>query len=144
MHTLYDFINHTNGIEYLLAICLLAGYVLFWHLMKPRPFDEMVEAGREDFRKFQEIGLRGVLRSTGRVMAAPFIVMAYVIAVPFGFMAALGTAAINGTARLMGSSWSFGWRPAESYLTGEPGAKGQSKDKDTGAGAEDDKQEGES
>jgi hypothetical protein len=60
-----------------------------------------------------------VWKSVGRVAAAPFIGLSYIIALPFVFAYALMSAAVNGVLSLVGSEASFGWRPTEAYLAGK-------------------------
>jgi hypothetical protein len=119
MNTLYDFITHVKGVEYLLAILFIAGYILYAEALKPKPFKTLVESGKEDLEFIKERGLANTLKSIGKIAAAPFIGLAYVIMLPFTFVYALGTAALNGIFALAGRSASFGWRPTEAYLAGK-------------------------
>ncbi|HAM52240.1 MAG TPA: hypothetical protein DCP92_16680 [Nitrospiraceae bacterium] len=119
MHTLYDFIIHIKGIEYLLALAFIAGYLVYYEALKPKPFKTLVESGKEDIEFVKKTGYRNTLRTFGKIAAAPFIGVAYVVMLPFAFAYALATAALNGVFALAGKSATFGWRPTEAYLAGK-------------------------
>ncbi|PKL52579.1 MAG: hypothetical protein CVV37_00580 [Nitrospira bacterium HGW-Nitrospira-1] len=68
-------------------------------------------------------------------MSAPFIGLAYIVALPAVFAYALGSAAVNGMLTLTGKEASFGWRPAESYLSGKK------KEKQEGTGTKTDEKQ---
>jgi hypothetical protein len=125
MNTLYDFITHVKGIEYLLAILFITGYLLYAEALKPKPFKTLIESGKEDLEFIKERGLVNTLKTIGKIAAAPFIGLAYVIMLPFTFAYALATAAFNGIFALAGRSASFGWRPTEAYLAGKKKEKKQ-------------------
>jgi len=119
MNTMFDFVTYIKGVEYLIAIAAIALYILFWEALKPKPFKPMLEQGKEDLDHIKGLGYRGNLRTLGKVAAAPFIGLAYVVALPFGFVYALGTAAVNGVLNVIGKEAVFGWRPSEAYLAGK-------------------------
>lgn len=119
MHTLFDFITHIKGVEYLVAISAIGLYMLYWELLKPKPFKSVVEASRDDLHHIRRMGYANAVKTIGKVMAAPFIGLAYIIALPLGFVYALGSAAVNGVLTLAGREASFGWRPTEAYLSGK-------------------------
>lgn len=119
MNTLFDFLTHIKGIEYLLAISAIILYMLYWEVLKPKPFRTMVEKGRDDLGYIRETGYRATLRTLGKVIAAPFIGLAYVVALPFWFAYALVSAIVNGMISLVGKEAVFGWRPTEAYLAGK-------------------------
>jgi cytochrome c oxidase assembly factor CtaG len=123
MNSLFDFMTHVKGIEYILAILLIAGYILYWEVLKPKPFRALVETGKEDLDHIKKTGYRETLRTIGRVAAAPFIGIFYVVSLPFVFAYAVGSAALSGIFSLFGKSVSFGWRPTEAYLAGKKGGK---------------------
>jgi len=54
----------------------------------------------------------------GQVAAAPFIGLAYIIALPFTFAYALASMIANSVLNLLGKEAAFGWRPLEAYLSG--------------------------
>lgn len=124
MYTLVDFITHVKGIEYILSISAIAGFLIFWEVLKPRPFRTVVETGKDDLSYIEQTGgFRNVLKAAGKIVAAPFIGLAYVVMLPVGFFAALAVGAVNlalkGAASLVGKSATFEWRPVEAYLAGK-------------------------
>lgn len=127
MYTLYDYVTQVKGIEYILAIMFIAGYLLYAEVLKPRPFKTLVESGKEDLDFIKSAGYKNTLKTVGKIAAAPFIGLAYVFILPFAFAFALGTAAINGILSLAGSSIAFGWRPTEAYLSGKKKRKEEKK-----------------
>ncbi len=129
MHTLFDFLTYIKGIEYLIALTSIAGFILFWELLKPKPFKTLVESGKEDMEYVRKKGGgRHVLKVMVRVATAPLIGLFYVIALPFAFLAAVVYAAVNGVLGLAGRSATFGWRPSEAYLAGRK--RGERKEKE--------------
>ena len=128
MNTLYDFITHVKGIEYILSIAFIAGYIFFWEALKTRPFQSLVKAEKEDLEYIKETGgYRTVLKTIGRVAAAPFVGLAYVVALPPAFAYALATAAGKGIVNLVGKEAAFGWSPVAAYLSGRRKRKAKAK-----------------
>lgn len=127
MHTLVDFITHVKGIEYIISLLAIGGFLLLWEALKPAPFRTVVAATREDLGHLRnDIGYREALRNAGKIAAAPFIGLAYIVFLPIGFVAALAYEATNGllkaasaALRLIGKEVSFEWRPLEAYFTGK-------------------------
>lgn len=141
MYTLFDFITQVKGAEYLIAVSAIGLFILFWEVLKPRPFRSMVETAREDLSSIgQSGGYGGVFRTAGHVVAAPFIGLAYIVALPFVFLFALNLVLLEGItraidvtavwmarmivantyalARAMNVPTSFSWRPQEAYFLG--------------------------
>ena len=124
MYTLVDFITHVKGIEYLMSISAIAGFLIFWEVLKPRPFKTVVETGKDDLSHIEQTGGFGnIMKSVGKIAAAPFIGLTYVVMLPVGFFAALAIGAVNlamkGAASIVGKSATFEWRPVEAYLAGK-------------------------
>ena len=124
MFTLVDFITHVKGIEYLMSVSAIAGFLIFWEVLKPRPFKTVVAAGKDDLSYIEQTGgFRNVMKSVGKIAAAPFIGLAYIVMLPVGFFAALVIGAVNlamkGAASIVGKSATFEWRPVEAYLAGK-------------------------
>ncbi|HSL92627.1 MAG TPA: hypothetical protein VK863_08250, partial [Candidatus Limnocylindrales bacterium] len=125
-HTLIDFTTHVKGVEYIISVLAITGYILYVEILKPKPFKTLAKSTGEDLEYLRKTGFRGMLRTAGRIAAAPFIGLAYVIALPFIFaytlvaellgMAAEGLEKALGMA---GRSASFGWRPMEAYFGGK-------------------------
>lgn len=118
MHTLFDFITHVKGVEYVLALLFIAGYILYWEVLKPKPFKSLSAATRSDMDHLKSLGYHNTMRSVGRVVAAPFIGLAYLALLPVSFVVALAIALLNAAGRLVGASPSLGWRPVEAYFAG--------------------------
>ena len=120
MNSMFDFITHVKGIEYILSLTFIAGYVLFWEVLKPKPFQKVKETGQEDLAYVKQNGIRNTLKMAGKIVAAPFVGLLYIILLPFGMVSALAYAVVAGVA---GKSGSFSWRPAEAYLSGKQKTK---------------------
>jgi hypothetical protein len=123
MYTMVDFVTHVKGIEYILSISAIAGFLIFWEILKPRPFRTVVNTGKDDLAYIEASGgLKSVAKSVGRIAAAPFIGLAYIVMLPVGFFIALAAAVVNlaakGVASVAGKSVTFEWRPVEAYLAG--------------------------
>lgn len=116
MNSMFDFITHVKGIEYILSLTFIAGYVLFWEILKPRPFQKVKETGQEDLAYVKQNGMKNTLKLAGKIAAAPFVGLLYVVLLPVGLVSALSYAVVAGIA---GKNTSFSWRPAEAYLSGK-------------------------
>ncbi|MDH5511500.1 MAG: hypothetical protein OEZ32_14260 [Nitrospinota bacterium] len=92
MNTLFDFITHIKGVEYLLAIGFIGLFILIWESLSPRPFGAMLAVGRDDLDHMRHAGVREVVRTAVHTAAAPFLVIAYVAMVPVAFVTGLGLA----------------------------------------------------
>jgi hypothetical protein len=128
MVTLVDFTTHVKGIEYILSLLAIVGFLILWEVLKPKPFKTIVEAGKDDISHIEQTGGPGtVLKSIGKIIVAPFIGLAYIIILPIGFLGALVVGlfglAVKGIAGLMGKNAAFTWRPMEAYLSGKKNKK---------------------
>lgn len=126
MHTLIDFTTHVKGVEYIISVLAITGYILYAEILKPKPFKTLAKSTGEDLEYLRKTGLRGTLRTVGRIAAAPFIGLAYVIALPFVFAYTLAAELLGMAAEglekalgMAGRSASFGWRPMEAYFGGK-------------------------
>jgi len=117
---MFDFITHVKGIEYILSLTFIAGYVLIWEVLKPKPFKKVKETGQEDLAYVRQNGMKNNLKLAGKIAAAPFVGLLYVVLLPVGLVSALSYALVTGVA---GKSESFSWRPAEAYLSGKKKTK---------------------
>lgn len=124
MHTLFDFITHIKGIEYIVSVTFIAGYMLYWEALKPKPFKALLTDGKEDLDYMRNSDYKGILKN---VVTAPFIGLAYIAALPFVFLFMLGSTALNGALSMAGKEASFGWSPVEAYLTGKKKNKAENK-----------------
>ena len=141
MYTLFDFITDIKGTEYLIAVSAIGLFILFWEVLKPRPFKSMIETAKDDLEHIgQSGGYGGVIRTAGRVAAAPFIGLAYIVALPFVFLFALNLVLLEGISRAievsavwmarmiianthalakaMNVSTTLSWRPQAAYFLG--------------------------
>lgn len=126
MYTLYDFLTHIKGVEYIMSVLFIAAYILYAEVLKPKPFKTLKESGKADL-DFVKTHRSETMRTIGRIAAAPFIGLGYIVMLPFAFAYAVGTAALNGVLGLAGRSASFGWRPTEAYLAGKKKKKEEKK-----------------
>jgi len=133
MYTLVDFITHVKGVEYILSLLFIAGFLVLWEVMKPAPFRTVVATGREDLEHIQQRGRGDVLRTVGKLVSAPFIGLAYLAMLPIGFAAVLVAGTVNMLLKgvsALGLNVSFDWRPMEAYFTGRKKHKSaESEDK---------------
>ena len=120
MNSMFDFITHVKGIEYILSLALIAGYLLIWEALKPKPFQKMKETGQEDLEHIKQNGMKNMFKLVAKVATAPFVGLLYVILLPVGLVSALSYAVVSG---LAGKDTSFSWRPAEAYLSGKKKTK---------------------
>ena len=123
MNTLFDFVTHIKIIEYLASLTFIAGFLLLNEVLKAKPFGTVVQAGKEDVKYIKIAGPGQLFKSVRRIIAAPFIGLAYVAVLPVAFLYALASAAINGVLGFAGREATLGWRPLEAYLSGEKGDK---------------------
>jgi hypothetical protein len=110
MNSLYDAVTRVKSIEYVMALAFIAGFLILNELLKPKPFGTLVSLVREE----ATIGFATAINTIKKIAIAPFIGLAYVVALPFALAYAIGTA----LARPLAPAFSFGWRPVEAYFTG--------------------------
>ncbi|MGE5189110.1 MAG: hypothetical protein ACM3NF_03525 [Gemmatimonadota bacterium] len=130
MHTLVDFLTRVKGIEYLISVVAITGFILYVEILKPKPFKALARNVREDIDHLRASGGRNALRTVGRFASAPFIGLFYVISLPFLFVGTfakeLAGMAADALGRATGEARrtvSFGWRPTEAYLGGRKDKK---------------------
>ena len=136
MHTLVDFLTRVKGVEYILSVLTITGFILFLEVLKPAPFKSLRKLIGEDVAFLREEGFRSVMKTVGRAAAGPFIGLLYVISLPFLFVytlaVELGGMAAEGMATALdaaGASAVFGWRPSEAYLAGRKARKARKAEK---------------
>jgi len=121
MYTLFDFMTHVKGIEYIISVLAIAGFMVFWEVLKPKPFATVVSAGKEDLAHLKQSGDKA--KYVRQMVAAPFIGLAYIIILPIGFFVVLLSEGVNlmvkGVSTLLGKDVSFDWRPMEAYFAGK-------------------------
>jgi len=118
MNTLFDFVTHIKNIEYLASLTFIALFLILNEVLKAKPFGTLVRTGKEDIEYIKKGGAGEVFKTVKRIIEAPFIGLAYVVALPFAFMFALVSAAINTVLGFAGRE-ALGWRPLEAYLSGK-------------------------
>ena len=135
MHTLVDFLTRVKGVEYILSVLTITGFVLFLEVLKPAPFKSLRKSIGEDVALLREEGFQNFMKTVKRAVAAPFIGLFYVMALPFLFVytlaVELGGMAAEGMATALdavGASAAFGWRPSEAYLAGRKARKAKKTD----------------
>ncbi len=127
MNTLFDFVTYVKGIEYVIALGSIAGYIIFWEILKPRPFKTLLETSKDDMASIKRAGRKGNKRTLLNIMSAPFVGAFYLAMVPIAFTYAASV-------RVFGEHAHFGWRPVEAYLTGRKNRRKKekaAKDKDS-------------
>ncbi len=131
MHTLFDFITHVKGMEYVFSLMFIAGYIIYWEVLKPKPFSRVVNTGRDDLDYIRQNGGKdGIFTSIGKIATAPFVGLAYIVSLPFVFAYAIFSAIMAGILNVAGKEAAFGWRPAESYLSGRKKQKKEGEKKE--------------
>ena len=130
MHTLVDFLTRVKGVEYILSVLTIAGFILFLEVLKPAPFKSLRKLIAEDVAFLREEGFRSFMKTVGRFVAVPFIGLFYVISLPFLFvytlaveLGGMATERMATALDAVGASAVFGWRPSEAYLAGRKARK---------------------
>ena len=136
MHTYFEFLTHIKGVEYILSVLAITGFILYLEILKPAPFQTVVRETRDDLEYLRKTGSREVFRMILRICAAPFLGLAYVVMLPFVFAYALGMEllgiAADGLERMLGLAGKtvfFGWRPMEAYFGGRKRRKETTEEK---------------
>jgi hypothetical protein len=119
MNTLFDFVTHVKGIEYLASLTFIAVYLIYAEFLKPKPFSTVVQTGEDDIEYMKRAGSKQVLKTIGRIVTAPFVGLAYIAILPFAFFMALVSTVLNKVLAPAGREISFGWRPMEAYFSGK-------------------------
>jgi hypothetical protein len=133
MHTLTDFTTHIKGVEYIISVLAITGFILFVEILKPKPFRTLKQSINEDVEHLRREGSKSTLRTLKRLAAAPFIGLAYVVSLPFVFTYAVARECVGRTAEALEGALGvagFGWRPVEAYFGGKKDKKGKGKAKD--------------
>ncbi len=136
MHTYVDFLTRVKGIEYIISVLTITGFILFVEFLKPAPFKSLSKKIGDDVALLRQEGFQSFKTTLKRLVAAPFIGLLYVLALPFLFAYTLaveiGGLAAEGMATAMdavGASAVFGWRPSEAYLAGRKARKAKKSEK---------------
>ncbi len=117
MHTLFDFISSVNAVQYGLSLLFIVGFILFNEILKPRPFEGLVEAIVEDVKFIRHGGrMRPLMK---KVAVAPVYIGIYLASLPLLFLQ--GIAVLSG--RGIASLTSAGWSPVRAYFAGRKKVK---------------------
>ncbi len=117
MHTLFDFISSVNAVQYGLSLLFILGYIIFNEILKPRPFEGLVESVVEDVRFIRTGGkMRPLMK---KVAVAPVYLAVYLASLPLLFLQGLAVLSGRGIASLT----SAGWSPVRAYFTGRKKVK---------------------
>ena len=115
MHTLFDFVTRVNGIQYLLALFFVLGVIVFFEIMKPRPFKGLAALAAEDAQFLKTLWKERDFQLLKNLAMAPVYLVIYLAAVPLLFL--------KGMAEPVGAMTSAGWSPVRAYFTGARKAK---------------------
>jgi hypothetical protein len=123
MYTLVDFTTHIKGVEYIMSIIAIGGFLLFWEVLKLAPVRTVVNTGKQDIEYIKQIGYGDIMKSIGNLASVPFIGIAYLFMLPVGFAAALIIGETNlmltGLSGILGKNIHFDWSPMEANFSGK-------------------------
>ena len=105
----------------------MAGHVVYVEILKPRPLRAIRETTKKEMISMKKTRNKGLLKTLGWIVAAPFIGLAFVVALPFAFLGVIGIAVLRNIVGVTHRGMSFGWRPMEAYLAGRKKRKGEKK-----------------
>lgn len=118
MNSLFDFVTHVKGVEYLLALSAIGIFIIFWEMLKDKPFPFLKETGKEDIDYLKKMEKSELLKAITRIVVAPIIGLGYILILPFAFIYMLIVATLSSVFVIMGKETAFAWRPMEAYLSG--------------------------
>ncbi|HZW36742.1 MAG TPA: hypothetical protein VFF01_07340, partial [Candidatus Deferrimicrobiaceae bacterium] len=58
MHTLIDFTTHVKGVEYIISVLAITGYILYAEILKPKPFKTLKQSAGEELAHLRRSGYR--------------------------------------------------------------------------------------
>ena len=125
MHnTMFDYLSATNGLQFLMAIAFVAGFLVLWEvLMSKRPFKAIFSVLSEDMKFAREMGAGGFAKLGRQTAQAAALTGMYLAAIPFLFMQAMGAATFRGVSTGM----EMGWSPVRAYFAGRKGTAHRKK-----------------
>jgi hypothetical protein len=127
MNTLFDHTSYVNGMEYVLALLSIVGFVVLLEVFKKRPFMGLIESVVEDLRFVKGLGMKSNMRLAKQIAAAPFLAALYAASLPFLLLRGLGEALVGA----LTPATSFGWSPIRAYFTGRKRAEKKNDEKKT-------------
>jgi len=110
MHTLFDFITNVNAAQYGFSLLSILGFIVFYQILKPKPFEGLLQAAADDARFIRGQERGRVLQTVRNITMAPVYLMIYLVSLPFLFI--LGAVASQAT--VMSGEWS----PVRAYFMG--------------------------
>ena len=93
MYTLFDFMTHVKGIEYIISVLSIGAFMVFWEVLKPKPFATVVSTGKEDLAHLRQSG--DAKKFFRQLAVAPFVGLAYIIILTVGFYLVLLFEGVN-------------------------------------------------
>ena len=127
MNTLFDFISKVNGVQYIIALLSIPGFIIFSEILKARPFAGLRETVAEDVRFIKEQDKAERRQLVRNLAMAPIYFLTYLASVPVLFVQGMA----EPVGRRIGSMTSVGWSPVRAYFTGrrKKKSKGNASDK---------------
>lgn len=92
MHTLFDFITHIKAVEYILSIMFIVVFLLYWEILKVRPFKTLTNTTGKDLAYIRESGKQHFVE---KIATALFLTLTYAVSLPFVFAYAVLSAIKN-------------------------------------------------
>lgn len=128
MHTLFDFISNVTAVQYALALLFVLGFIIFYEILKPRPFEGLLKSAADDVRFIKTQEKKNVIRFIKNIALAPVYALFYLVAVPILFyLAAVPILFVHGMTVPIGKMFaavtSAEWSPVRAYFTGSRKAK---------------------
>ncbi|MBF0505952.1 MAG: hypothetical protein HQL09_03860 [Nitrospirae bacterium] len=110
MHTLFDFITNVNAAQYGFSLFSILGFIVFYHILKPKPFKGLLESAADEARFIRTQDRGYILQIVRNIAMAPVYLMIYLVSLPLLFI--LGAVAPRAT--VMSGEWS----PVRAYFMG--------------------------
>jgi hypothetical protein len=128
MHTLFDFISDVSAMQYALALLFVLGFIIFYEILKPRPFEGLLKSAAEDIRFIRTQEKKNIVQFIKKIALAPVYALFYLVAVPIMFyIAAVPILFVRGMSISLGRMFtavaSAEWSPVRAYFTGHRKAK---------------------
>ncbi len=121
MQTLFDYISTVNGIQYILMLAFIVGFILFLELLKPKPFAGLMKIAADDLVFVRKLSPEMRFRSIKRLCTAPIYGLLYIAAIPILFVHGVAVIFSRVIAALTWVSWS----PVRAYFRGARKTKRQ-------------------
>ncbi|MBI4685451.1 MAG: hypothetical protein HY755_09660 [Nitrospirae bacterium] len=119
MHTLFDFISNVNAMQYGLALFFILGFIIFYEILKPKPFEGLLKSAADDVKFIKAQRKETSVQLIKKIALAPMYILFYLAAVPVLFVQGFSIPLGKGIATVT----SAGWSPVRAYFTGSRKAK---------------------